>query len=75
MLVCQHGDYCRQLWWRLRLPYLLHNRHCPHTDGGNTPYQLNHLFLVIAEAVAVELLADGGVFGFALFVLIQNSLH
>ncbi len=54
---------CRQLWWRLRLPHLLHNRHCPHIDGGNTPYQVNHLLLIIAEAVAVELLADGGALG------------
>lgn len=44
-------------------------------DGADAHEQINNLFFVIFEAVGVELFADGGVFGFALFVAVQHPFQ
>ena len=44
------------------------------TDGGDAHQQVDDLFFVVGEAVGVEFFADGGVFGFFLFVLVQHPL-
>ena len=50
--------------------HLLNNLHRFHADGADAAQQVDDVFLVIGEAVVVELFADGGVAGFALFVAV-----
>ncbi len=47
----------------------------PHTHRRHAHQQVNYFLFVIGEAVGVELLADGWVFGFLFFVLVENPFE
>ena len=49
----------------------MHNIHRLHTYRRYAHEQVDDFFLVIGKAVGIELLADGGVFGF-LFLALQE---
>ncbi len=54
---------------------LLHELHRLYTDRGHTHQQVDHLFLVIGKAIGIELLRNGEVFGFLLFVAFENPFQ
>jgi hypothetical protein len=57
------------------IPHQIHNRNRFHAHRRHTRQQVDHLFLVVDEAVGVELFADGRVFGFLFFVLVENPFQ
>ena len=54
---------------------MLDDAHGLHADSTDAGEQVNDLFFIVAEAVGVELVADGGVFGGALFVAVQHPFQ
>ena len=50
------------------------NFHCLDADAGDAHQEIDHLFLVIGEAIGVEFLADGGVFRSLFLVLVEDPL-
>lgn len=44
-------------------------------DSGDAAKEVYDFVFMVGEAVGVELFADGGVFGFILFVLIYNPFE
>ena len=58
--------------------YILHqfgNCNFPNTDRRHAHSQVNHFLFVVAEAVGVELFANGWVFGFLFFVLVEDPFE
>ena len=53
----------------------LRDAHGFHAYGGDAQQQVDDLFLVVGEAIGVEFFADGGVFGFLLFVLVEYPIE
>ncbi len=45
------------------------------TDAGDAQEKVDHVLLVIGEAVGVEFFANGGVFGGFFFVLVKNPFQ
>lgn len=43
--------------------------------GGDAFEEVDDVFLVVGEAVGVEVFADGGVSGFAIFVLVEDPFE
>jgi hypothetical protein len=52
-------------------------RNCDGLDAHrrHTHQEIDHFLLVVREAIGVELLADGWVFGFLFFVLVENPFE
>jgi hypothetical protein len=51
------------------------NSHRLDAHGRHAHQQIDHLLLIVREAVGVELFADGWVFGFLFFVLVENPFQ
>ena len=48
------------------------DHNCPHAHRRHAHEQVDDFFFVVSEAVGVELFAEGRVFGFLFFVLVEN---
>jgi len=59
----------------LLCPHRLDDLHCLDADARDAPQEINHLLLVIGEAVSVELLPDGRVLRRLFLVLVENPFQ
>ena len=56
-------------------PHRFSNGHRPHAYRRYAHEKGDDFFFVLREAVGVELFADGRVFGFLFFVLVENPFQ
>ena len=52
--------------------HLFNNFHGPNANGTHSLKQVDDVFFIISKFVGVEFLADGWIFGFLFFVLVEN---
>jgi hypothetical protein len=57
------------------MSHCANNHRCLNAHRRHTHQQVDYFLFVVGEAVRIELLADGRVFGFLFFVLVENPFE